>query len=67
MHFQVCRSVLLSGLWDLKDTLKSQQNRSKNILVGECIVIREYGSCSLPVQSTLFQRTPMLVSTSPFL
>lgn len=53
MHFQVCRSVLLSGLWDLKDTLKSQQNRSKNILVGECIVIREYGSCSLPGECTV--------------
>ena len=36
-------SGLLSGLWDLKDTLKSRQNRSKNILVGECIAIREYG------------------------
>ena len=53
MHFQVCRSVLLSGLWDLKDTLKSQQNRSKNIRVGEHIVIREYGGCSLPGECTV--------------
>ena len=53
MHFQVCRSVLLSGLWDLKDTLKSQQNRSKNILVGQRIVIREYGGCSLPRECTV--------------
>ena len=37
----------------LKDTLKSRQIRSKNILVGECIVIREYASCSLPGECTV--------------
>lgn len=68
-------SIFLSGLWDLKNTLKSRQHRSKNILVGECIVIRVYGMCSLRVQygllvnvqSSLFQPTTMLVSTSPLL
>ena len=44
--------VLMTGLWDLKDILKSRQNRSKNKLVRENAVTRVRGSCSLQVMGS---------------
>ena len=43
---------MLTGLWDLKDILKSRQNRSKNKLVRENTVTRVRGSYSLHVMGS---------------
>ena len=41
---------MLTGLWNLKDFQNSQQNRSKNKLVGENAMT--HGSCSLRVMGS---------------
>ena len=43
---------MLTGLWGLKDILKSRQNRSKNKLVRENAVTRVRGSCTRQVMGS---------------
>ena len=53
-------SVLLTGLWNLKDIQNSRQNRSKNKLVRENAVTRAHGSCSLLLMGSCLKSSAYL-------